>query len=184
MQTITLKYALQVWQANYPVVRGLRNHLKDGVLAHFAELPETKRREGISHIARCPACAERFRKHADIAEQSRWMVIYRKAAAGEARQYPIIYHSERGEYKIEILQNADGGDTGLVILSILDNRLASQCEGREFTVCDADGHNLLRGKITHGRVLQKTDRLSEINDRNFLIRPSTIDGRHENHTQG
>ncbi len=184
MQTITLEYALKVWQAHHPVAPRLRKHLQADELEHFSGLSEAKRRLGVSHIARCSVCAERFRKLADISEKPMWLVISRKAAAVEAKQYPLVYYSEHGEYKIEILQNVHGGDDGLVILSISDHRLASRCEGREFSVCDADGRNLLRGKITQGRALQKIDRLSDINDRNFLVRPGIEEDRHENHARG
>ena len=172
--SITLKEALRSWEETYLRPESLLPHLSDEEIDIFQIQDKKARRKAVEHLARCAKCADRYRERQRmqaIAAVQSWTVIYRKAAAGGEKVYPVVYFSEDGKYRIEILQSSNGGASGLIILVIEDSAMAAQHEGREYSVTDASGHLLLRGKILNGKVLQKVNDLEQIDDRNFLIRP-------------
>ncbi|HOX84533.1 MAG TPA: hypothetical protein PKW76_06230 [bacterium] len=172
---ITWKTALAAWESEYLTQETLWPHPTDEEM-QLSILDPDIRYAIVEHIARCAVCADRFRqqqRRETLSVVQGWTVIQRKAAAGEAKEYPILYFSEKGEYKLEILQSTGGGNEGLVILSLTNPKWAAESEGKEYMVCDARGRTLLQKKVTHGKALQKIDRLYEIDDQSFLIRPLT-----------
>lgn len=172
---MTLKTALQVWEAQYATPEALWPHPSDADI-QLANLQDSERRREIGeHIARCAFCADRYREQlrpVTVTTIEGWDVAVRKAAAGIARTFPILFLTEQGHYKIEILQSSTGSDDGLVILSIIDARMAAKYESQELEVCDAQGQSILRAKIKDGQAWQKITKLADIDDQSFLVRPT------------
>ncbi len=172
--TYSFKSALQLWESAYSDAETLWPHLSDSDLELSKDVDPVKRREAVEHIARCLLCADRCRER-QIAQAvtmvQAWGVISRKAAAGEAKAYPIVVYSENGFYKIEILQSSGGDASGLIVLSFTDVKMAEKADGQDYIICDARGRTVLRGKVAHGQVWQKIADLNEIDDRHFLVRP-------------
>lgn len=171
---ISLNSALAAWESEYFPAHSLLPHLQDEELQQLPLTAQPARMEQLEHLSRCSWCVERYRmlqQEQAVAAVQSWAIIYRKAAATSAKVYPLVYHSPRGEYRIEILKSTDGGEGGLVILTLLDRRQAEASEGTLYLVCDASGKTLIRGKIVNSRALQQVTDLEQIDDRNFLIRP-------------
>jgi hypothetical protein len=90
-----------------------------------------------------------------------WTTAWRKAASTDEITLPQILHSKNGVYKIEIRQSEANKENGLILLTVNKNYY-SNYEGKQISIIDGKGKQLLKGKIQNGEVFERINRLDQI----------------------
>ncbi len=163
--SMNLQNALHMWEEHYMTPAALGPHLSDEELNLSLQEDEEQRERIVDHLSRCRYCAERYRGQCNnikpMVSANSWDIAVLKAAAGEKTIFPIICHSEKNYYRIEVMRNSSGEEDGLAVLTILDPDMAIRHEGVKLWICDAQGRHLLRGQVVMGEVWQKIARLDD-----------------------
>ena len=94
-------------------------------------------------------------------EPLHWETAWKKAASSAGIVWPQEIISHRGTYKIEIMQNEEDKNKGIIVISILKDK--DLMEGKMISVCDGNGKNLLESKIKNGHAYNSDLDLKDIN---------------------
>ena len=94
-------------------------------------------------------------------EPSYWETAWKKAAASSTIVWPQEIISNKGTYKIEIMQSEENENTGIIVISILKDK--DLIEGKIISVSDGNGKNLLESKIQNSSAYNSNIDLKDIN---------------------
>ena len=118
------------------------------------------------------AAVKKFRTKKDgpASEILFWETAWKKAAASGGITWPQEIISYKGTYKIEILQNEEDENKGIIILTVLKDK--KKLEGKTINISDGKGNKLLEDKIKDSRAYNSDLTLNNI-DLKLLV--NTID---------
>ncbi|MBC8180200.1 hypothetical protein H8E88_03665 [candidate division KSB1 bacterium] len=167
---ITLKEAFRAWEQYQFDSLTESDHIKKERMDQLFETIDDINHENLKHLIFCKTCLpdskpDSFEKSAtDL-----WETAWRKAAAGSKIKWPQKLVSSNGTYGIEIRQNEDNKNMGLIIVTVSEKQ-KERFEGKEISVIDGKGKKILTGQIHKGEVFQRIKNLQSI-DLKLLVRP-------------
>jgi len=167
---ITLKEAFDAWERYRITGFSGSDHIEKERVDQLFENPNELSYENIEHLSLCKTCLQELQP-ASIQKSVTefWETAWRKAASGTKINWPQKLVSSNGTYGIEIRQNEDNKNMGLIIVTVSEKQ-RERFEGKEISVIDGNGRKLLKGQIHKGEVFQRIKNLQSI-DLKLLVRP-------------